>query len=202
MNASSSSTLETPPMRPLPLSAGFRVSDAFGSFDSFDPFGVFDLPGISAPFATPQQAAPPEAPPSATPSASPTATAATSRLIARSTADEFFGPKGFGATFAVATDGVRFEGVFWICDKCGASLSSQPGFSDLLDYWTCCQCGYENPISEDNILKDGEEWDQAAFDNGSSRFNRNEPSDLGNGDGDYGGYDDSRNDIYVECEED
>ena len=68
-----------------------------------------------------------------------------------------------------AEEGMRFDDVFWVCDSCGASLSSQPGFTDMMDEWMCLECGYTNRIAEGEILEDGEEWDQSAFDMGMRR---------------------------------
>lgn len=43
--------------------------------------------------------------------------------------------------------------VFWFCDGCGTFLNVQPGFSDDKERWTCTECGFENDITQDNILK-------------------------------------------------
>lgn len=42
----------------------------------------------------------------------------------------------------------------WYCDSCGAFLNSQPGFTVSSGTWTCEECGYENDVTEDNIIDD------------------------------------------------
>lgn len=42
-------------------------------------------------------------------------------------------------------------GCDWYCDNCGAHLNSQLGFGAGTT-WTCRKCGYENDVSEDNII--------------------------------------------------
>ncbi len=39
----------------------------------------------------------------------------------------------------------------WYCDNCGERLNSQPGFR-AGGSWECSSCGYENDVSENNIL--------------------------------------------------
>lgn len=47
------------------------------------------------------------------------------------------------------------KGCWWYCDKCGALLNCQSGFTTVDDEWTCTACGTENDVSDDNII--GEE---------------------------------------------
>lgn len=42
----------------------------------------------------------------------------------------------------------------WYCDSCGAFLNSQPGLTVSSGTWTCEECGYENDVTEDNIIDD------------------------------------------------
>ena len=42
--------------------------------------------------------------------------------------------------------------VFWFCDGCGTFLNVQPGFSDYDEKWTCTECGFENDITQDNVI--------------------------------------------------
>lgn len=42
--------------------------------------------------------------------------------------------------------------VIWFCDKCGAYLNIQSGFSTYTGSWKCRVCGYDNDVTEDNIL--------------------------------------------------
>jgi tetratricopeptide (TPR) repeat protein len=43
----------------------------------------------------------------------------------------------------------RFTGVIQVCEKCGAVLDNQTGFSDFLDEWTCTACGHNNVIVDE-----------------------------------------------------
>lgn len=47
----------------------------------------------------------------------------------------------------------------WYCDSCDLMLNGQPGFNANCGTWVCTECGYENTISEDNILSDDELFD-------------------------------------------
>ena len=38
------------------------------------------------------------------------------------------------------------------CDKCGAYLNAQDGFTDIHETWKCKECGYENMLSADEII--------------------------------------------------
>ena len=42
-------------------------------------------------------------------------------------------------------------GCDWYCDNCGARMNDQLGFH-AGGTWECTSCGYENDVSEDNIL--------------------------------------------------
>lgn len=46
----------------------------------------------------------------------------------------------------------RFFDVDWWCDNCGAHLNFQDGFDDNYDTWECTECGYNNSITEDDIV--------------------------------------------------
>ncbi len=46
----------------------------------------------------------------------------------------------------------KFGAVNWWCDECDALLNIQPGFTDSCGTWVCTECGYENEISEDQII--------------------------------------------------
>jgi len=48
-------------------------------------------------------------------------------------------------------DNVRDLGCDWYCDNCGARMNDQFGFR-AGGTWECSSCGYENDVSEDNIL--------------------------------------------------
>lgn len=50
------------------------------------------------------------------------------------------------------TDTVNALDIDWYCDECDAYLNSQRGFNPYADTWVCKKCGYENDLSEDNIL--------------------------------------------------
>lgn len=45
------------------------------------------------------------------------------------------------------------KGCWWYCDKCGTLLNAQSGFTTASDEWTCTECGEENDVSENNILR-------------------------------------------------
>ena len=42
----------------------------------------------------------------------------------------------------------------WYCDNCDAHLNNQAGFTTDNGTWTCTKCGYDNDVSEDNILSE------------------------------------------------
>lgn len=42
--------------------------------------------------------------------------------------------------------------VLWYCDKCGAYMNIQRGFNTNSGSWKCKNCGYDNDVSEDNII--------------------------------------------------
>lgn len=45
----------------------------------------------------------------------------------------------------------------WYCDNCDAHLNKQTGFNTYSGSWTCEECGYNNDVSDDNILSGEEE---------------------------------------------
>lgn len=55
----------------------------------------------------------------------------------------------------------------WYCDECGASLNEQSGFSPYCGTWECTECGYENDISEDNIIDEDDEY----YDSDNGEYN-------------------------------
>ena len=42
--------------------------------------------------------------------------------------------------------------VFWFCDNCDTFLNVQSGFNVDSGRWKCTNCGYDNDVTEDNIL--------------------------------------------------
>ena len=42
--------------------------------------------------------------------------------------------------------------VLWFCDKCDAYMNIQSGFSTYSGSWKCKNCGYDNDVTEDNII--------------------------------------------------
>lgn len=40
---------------------------------------------------------------------------------------------------------------FWYCDECGTYLNNQKGFDSSASQHICCNCGYENDTTSDNI---------------------------------------------------
>ena len=42
--------------------------------------------------------------------------------------------------------------VFWFCDDCETFLNIQDGFSTDSGTWVCTECGYDNNVTEENIL--------------------------------------------------
>lgn len=52
----------------------------------------------------------------------------------------------------------------WYCDSCGAFLNSQSGFTVSSGIWTCEECGYENDVTEDNIVDGNDNYDDDDFD--------------------------------------
>lgn len=45
-----------------------------------------------------------------------------------------------------------FGDTVWYCDNCGAVLNDQKGFTETEMSWKCEKCGYENSITEDDII--------------------------------------------------
>ncbi len=47
------------------------------------------------------------------------------------------------------------EGItFWFCDSCGAFLNKQEGFAEKDRKWRCTKCGYDNDVTEANIVNE------------------------------------------------
>lgn len=51
----------------------------------------------------------------------------------------------------------RDGGCSWYCDGCGTYMNDQEGFTVEDDYWVCTECGWENDVTEDNIVDCDEE---------------------------------------------
>ena len=45
----------------------------------------------------------------------------------------------------------------WYCDNCDAHLNNQPGFNTSSGSWECLECGWDNDVTEENILSGEEE---------------------------------------------
>lgn len=50
-------------------------------------------------------------------------------------------------------------GCDWNCDRCGAFMNNQPKFTTISGTWICKDCGFENDVTEDNIVYDDDEFD-------------------------------------------
>ena len=48
--------------------------------------------------------------------------------------------------------------IVWICDKCGAILNLQAGFSEALGEWECRECGFKDKLSKNEIYISDEEY--------------------------------------------
>ena len=44
------------------------------------------------------------------------------------------------------------KSVLWFCDKCEAYMNIQKGFNTNTGSWRCRNCGYDNDVTEDNII--------------------------------------------------
>lgn len=55
-------------------------------------------------------------------------------------------------------DGEKYDGIAWFCDGCNALLNKQFGFTDMVGIWVCTACGHVNPINEDEIIDEDEEY--------------------------------------------
>lgn len=51
----------------------------------------------------------------------------------------------------------------WYCDNCDAHLNNQIGFSTLFGNWICSKCGWNNDVSDNNILSGEEEFVRLAY---------------------------------------
>ena len=65
------------------------------------------------------------------------------------------------------------KGCDWHCDNCRVYMNSQPGFTTVSDKWTCAECGYENDVSENNIV----EMIYNEYGHGSYKYEDNEYED-------------------------
>ncbi len=57
----------------------------------------------------------------------------------------------------------EYDYVDWFCDGCDANLNRQPGFTTSNGIWTCTECGYENNVTDDNILSYDEAEQQESY---------------------------------------
>ena len=48
--------------------------------------------------------------------------------------------------------------IVWICDKCGASLNIQLGFSEDCGECKCTECGYSNVIGPSELYETEDEY--------------------------------------------
>ena len=55
-----------------------------------------------------------------------------------------------------------YPGIEWFCDRCGAYLNDQPGFTDHHKIWKCRRCGYKNLIDIENIFDSEEDYKNGA----------------------------------------
>jgi len=46
----------------------------------------------------------------------------------------------------------NFNGINWFCDECGAYLNAQNSFDESKGHHVCEECGYDNDLSEENIV--------------------------------------------------
>ena len=54
--------------------------------------------------------------------------------------------------FDESSEGDVFGDIVWYCDSCGAVLNTQEGFTEYEGVWTCSECGYENSVTENDIV--------------------------------------------------
>ena len=59
----------------------------------------------------------------------------------------------------------KFGNVDWYCDQCNAYLNDQSGFTEDRGTWTCTECGYENSITANDIIWEGDESGDESGDN-------------------------------------
>ena len=60
--------------------------------------------------------------------------------------------------------GKKYDYVDWYCDNCDEYMNYQTGFSTSSGEWTCTKCGYDNDVSNDNIIDNSEKlsvWEAA-----------------------------------------
>lgn len=51
------------------------------------------------------------------------------------------------------------DGIDWYCDECNAYLNDQSGFNTSSGRWTCSECGYNNDVTENNIIDTKDDYD-------------------------------------------
>lgn len=54
--------------------------------------------------------------------------------------------------YSLVTSEFEDDYVFWFCDKCNAYLNNQEGFDRHLQHWVCEKCGFDNNITDDNVV--------------------------------------------------
>lgn len=89
--------------------------------------------------------------------------------------------------------GIRFKNIDWFCDKCGALLNKQAGFTDIYDAWRCRKCGYYNDITDDNIVGHSnsyydEDEDDDEDENDDAEYEDDDENENDDDDDNNGGY--------------
>lgn len=56
-----------------------------------------------------------------------------------------------------------YDEIDWYCDSCDAHLNQQTGFTTMSGTWTCTKCGYDNDVTEDNILSEEDAERELSF---------------------------------------
>ena len=51
----------------------------------------------------------------------------------------------------------------WYCDGCQAELNRQSGFNTSSGTWRCTECGYDNDVTEDNVLSEEEAEQELSY---------------------------------------
>ncbi len=69
-----------------------------------------------------------------------------------------FFPEQYESVYYGDMHGEKYPGIEWTCDKCGAHLNDQEGFTDQKGTWQCTNCGYINKISMDEIYDSEEDY--------------------------------------------
>jgi len=55
--------------------------------------------------------------------------------------------------YNITNQKIKSGEVFWFCDDCDSFLNIQHGFNTKDGTWICEECGYENDLSEANIIE-------------------------------------------------